>query len=221
VIDASGHRIGIARTAKGLTIRFRLPKKTPLTLVLRGPLPSCAAVRRMNIRGQKGLNRVRIQPLNRRHRLAPGTYLLSAVPTGNIDRLPVRVLRTGRVVRATGLSVAAACTRNIVSGASVAGARVSGAGGSALSASRRNGGGAASQLAARAHQVGPQTGVKRAVTESGILGASHVAAPSAARIAGGGSSGIGVAVILAAVALALGIPVLVFFAARSGVAKTE
>jgi len=30
-----------------------------------------------------------------------------------------------------------------------------------------------------------------------------------------------VAVILAAVALALGIPVLVFFAARSGVAKTE
>jgi hypothetical protein len=180
----------------------------------------------MNIRGQKGLNRVRIQPLNRRHRLAPGTYLLSAVPTGNIDRLPVRVLRTGRVVRATRLSVATACTRSIVSGAGVAGAgvagaRVSGAGGSALTASRRNGGGAASKLTARAHQVGPQTGLKRAVTESGILGASHVSTPSAARIAGGGSSGIGVAVILAAVALALGIPALVFFAARSGLAKTE
>jgi hypothetical protein len=212
VIDASGHRIGVERTARGLTIRFRLPKATKLTLVLRGPVPSCATVRRMHVRGKRGLNHVRLQALNRRrHRLAPGTYLLSALPVGSIDRLPVRVLRNGKVVRAKRLSMATSCTRSIVLGAA----------GSSLAASRTKTRKAAPKLEARARQVGPQTGVRHPLVVGGILGASHVAAPSTPHLSGAGSSGTGLIVILLAVALALGIPVLFYFAARSGLAKAE
>lgn len=97
-------RAGTARVERSrrtgvLLIRFALPRAQRVTLALRGPLPSCGLEAELRLRGRAGANVVRFSRTLGRHRVVPGSYVLSvSVGSRRALRTAVRVSARGAVL---------------------------------------------------------------------------------------------------------------------------
>jgi hypothetical protein len=119
--SASARTAGPTRKLGALRIRFTLPRRAEVLIVLRGPLPSCEVRGQRRLDAKSGTNAVRLTKIIRPRRALPGHYLVT-VYVGSVPKVRKVVRITGKRAQLLGTAAIAEalalCTAR--SGAAVA-----------------------------------------------------------------------------------------------------
>jgi hypothetical protein len=108
-VRASRHRFSTSgpKNRRGTVVTFRLRAPARVVFVVHGPSPSCGVAGKKSVRGQSGLNRVRLNGRFGDHTLAPGTYEIVVVAHRGkahrrVGKISIQVVPPGSRVRRNG-----------------------------------------------------------------------------------------------------------------------
>ena len=114
---ASRHRFSTTgpKNRRGTVVTFRLRAPARVVFVVRGPSPSCGVAGKKSVRGQSGVNRVRLNGRFGDQTLAPGTYEIVVVAHRGkahrrVGKISIQVVPPGSRVRRSGAEPRFRCT---------------------------------------------------------------------------------------------------------------